>query len=198
MFGTLLKVLMYVMAQAVVPIEEIEEPLVTKVWTPTMEKFARSAEREYDLPTGICRAFALQESGYNPIAERVEANYVEKTGTYAARVRADAYKFAKARNWQPSVLTEIYQRGKSVTLFQIMGVNMRDMGYDEPFLNHVALTDQFKYFGIFVSRLLKKHKGNLGFAASEYNGGGGAVRGGNYRNPEYVKNILRYRQRFAY
>lgn len=186
------------MAVSVVPIESIEEPLTTKEWTATMEKLARSTERDYELPTGICRAFALQESGYNPRAERVEANYVEKTGTYAAKVRADAYKFAKVHNWQPSFLTEVYQRGKSVTLYQIMGINMRDMGYDEPFLNYIPLTDQFKYFAIFVSRLLKKHKNNLGYAASEYNGGGGAVRGGNFRNPEYVASILRYRARFAY
>lgn len=162
-----------------------------------MEKFACHTEKEFGLPKGICRAFALQESGYRPFAERVEANYVEKSGTYAKNIRSAAYKFSKERNWIPSFLTEVYNRGKSVTLFQIMGQNMRDMGYNEPFLNYVSLTDQFHYFGVFVSRLYKKYKGNLGHVASEYNGGSGAVRGGNYRNAPYVSNILKNWRQFC-
>ena len=174
---------------------------IAQTWTPEMEKFARHTEKEFGLPSGTCRAFALQESNYQPFAERVEANYVEKTGTYAAKIRSAAYAFAKAHNWQPSFLTEVYQMGKSVTLFQIMGVNMRDMGYDAPFMNYVALTDQFHYFGIFVSRLHRKHKGNFASVASEYNGGYGAVaykaKHGRYRNQPYVDNILRYQKRFS-
>lgn len=176
-------------------------PAVAQNWTPEMEKFACHTEKEYGLPSGMCRAFALQESNYQPFAERVEANYVEKTGTYAAKIRAIAYKFAKAHNWQPSFLTEVYQMGKSVTMYQIMGVNMRAMGYSAPFMNYVALTDQFEYFGRFVKPLLKKHNGNIASVASEYNGGYGAVaykaKHGRYRNQSYVDKILRYIEKFS-
>lgn len=167
-----------------------------QTWTKEMQMFAEYTEKQYKLPSGICRAFALQESNYNPFAERVEANYVNEGGTYGKKIRADAYAFAKARRFQPSFLTEVYNRGKSVTMFQIMGQNLRAMGYDQPFLNYISLTDQFHYFGEFVSKLFKKHNGNIGHVASEYNGGAGAVRSGNYRNAGYVRNILSYRQKF--
>lgn len=176
-------------------------PTFAQTWTPEMQKFACHTEKTYGLPSGMCRAFALQESNYQPFAERVEANYVEKSGTYAAKIRATAYAFAKAHNWQPSFLTEVYQMGKSVTLFQIMGVNMRAMGYDAPFMNYVSLTDQFEYFGKFVRPLLKKHNGNIASVASEYNGGYGAVayksKHGRYRNQSYVDKILKYIAKFS-
>jgi hypothetical protein len=170
-------------------------------WTPEMEQFASYTEKQYELPKGLCRAFALKESNYQPFAERVEANYVEKTGTYAKNIRAAAYKFARERHWQPSFLTEVYNRGKSITLFQIMGQNMRDMGYSQPYLNYVSLNDQFDYFGKFIQPLVKKHKGNIAAVASEYNGGYGAVKykatHGVYRNQAYVDGLLRNLQRFG-
>jgi hypothetical protein len=168
----------------------------SQTWTPEMQKFADYTEKRYNLPKGTCRVFALKESNYNQYAERVEANYVEKTGTYAANIRRDAYKFSKEHNWQPSVLTEIYQRGKSPGMFQVMGQNLRDMGYNEPYMSRFSLTDQFEYFGIFISRLFKKHNGNFRAVAAEYNGGYGAVlykvKHGRYRNQDYVDKIEKY------
>lgn len=173
---------------------------VRSQWTPEMDSLAKATEKSFSLPSGVCRAFALQESNYNPNAERVEGNYVELRGTYAKNIRRSAYAFSFSRGWQPSVLTEIYQRGKSVTAFQIMGVNIRDMGYAEPYLNHISLPEQFYFFGTFVARLYKKHKGNIASVASEYNGGYGAVayklRNGVYRNQPYVNSILKYIKRF--
>lgn len=170
-------------------------------WTSEMDSLAKVTEKNFKLPSGTCRAFALQESNYNPNAERVEGNYVESNGTYAKNIRRAAYKFSFAHGWQPSVLTEIYQRGKSVTMYQIMGNNVREMGYDEPYINHIPLAEQFFLFGTFVSRLYKKHNGNMASVASEYNGGYGAVayklRNGVYRNQSYVNNILKYINRFG-
>ena len=173
---------------------------VRSQWTPEMDSLAKVTEENFCLPSGICRAFALQESNYNPNAERVEGNYVTSGGTYAKNIRRSAYAFSINHGWQPSVLTEIYQRGKSVTMFQVMGQNIRDLGYNEPYLNHISLPEQFVFFGTFVSKLYKKHKGNMASVASEYNGGYGAVayklRNGVYRNQSYVNSILKYIKRF--
>ncbi len=164
-----------------------------------MDSLAKITETNYNLPHGICRSFALQESNYNQYAIRAEANYIEANGTYARNIRAASYQYAKAHNWQPSFLTEVVQRGESWGLWQIMGSNMRDMGFDCPFFaGCIDLDDQFKYFGIFISKLLKKYNGDISYAAAAYNGGYGAIRNGNFRNASYVNHILANIEKFKY
>lgn len=164
-----------------------------------MDSLAHVTEKQYNLPHGICRSFALQESNYNQYALRAEASYINADGAYARNIRLAAYAFSKAHKYQPSFLTEVVQRGESYGLYQIMGSNMRDMGFDCPFFAPcIGLEDQFKYFAIFIGRLLKKNNGNVSFVASEYNGGYGAIRGGDFRNKGYVSNILRNLERFKY
>ncbi len=168
-------------------------------WSNEMDSLAKITETKYKLPHGICRAFALQESNYNQYATRVESNYISDSTTFARNIRLQAYEFSKRHQWQPSVLTEVVQRGTSYTLFQIMGENLRNMDFQYPFFyEDLALRDQFRYFGTFISTLLIKHQGNVAFAASEYNGGSGAIRGGDFKNPRYVHHILRYLDEFKY
>lgn len=176
-------------------------PLLTsgQEWTAKMDSLAKVTESKYNLPHGICQAFALQESNYNKYAVRAEANYLSDTGRYAMNIKKASYKFSKEHNWQPSVLTEIVQRSQSYTMFQIMGSNLRELGLQVPFFEQdLRLKDQFEYFAKFISRLLKKHNGNISYTASEYNGGYGAIRGGNFRNKKYVDNILRNIEKFKY
>lgn len=173
--------------------------LHAQTWTPRMDELARTIETEYNLPHGICRAFALQESGYNPYAVRAEGNYINAGGRYASNIRKQSVVFAIAHHYQPSILTEVVQRGQSWTMWQIMGQNLRELGFDSPFFGgEMTLDDQFEYFAAFIGNLLKKHKGNVAYAASEYNGGFGAIRKGNFRNAGYVNNILKYLKQFSY
>lgn len=170
-----------------------------QTWTPEFDSLAKVTEARYRLPHGICRAFALQESHYTPNAVRAEGNYITKNTPFARTIRKHAVAFAKAHGYAPSVLTEIVQRGESHTMWQIMGENLRQMGFDAPFIaGNVALVESFDYFGRFASRLLAKHNGNIAYVASEYNGGAGAIRGGNFRNAGYVRNIVKYVQEFSY
>ncbi len=170
-----------------------------QTWTTQMDSLAKVTEKTNNLPHGICRAFALQESNYNQYAVRAEGNYIEKDGSYARGIRASAYKFSKDNNWQPSFLTEVVQRGESWTMWQLMGDNLRDLGFSYPFFQQdLSLPDQFKYFSLFISKLLKKNSGNIAYTASEYNGGSGAIRGGNFRNKSYVQHILKNIDNFKY
>ena len=173
--------------------------LSAQTWTARMDSLAKVTECKYDLPHGICQAFALQESNYNPYAVRAEGNYITAGGIYASNIRKQSIVFAKNHNYAPSILTEVVQRGQSWTMWQIMGQNLRDLGFDSPFFaGAMWLKKQFEYFATFIGKLLKKHNGNLSYAASEYNGGFGAIRKGNFRNAGYVKNILRNLKQFAY
>lgn len=168
-------------------------------WSNEMDSLAKATEKEFSLPHGICRAFALQESNYNQYAIRAEGDYLEADGRYAENIRRDAAKFSRAHGYQPSILTEIVQRSTSWTVFQIMGQNLRDMGFEVPFFaSDLVLPDQFKYFGIFIKGLIMEYGGNVAFAASAYNGGRRAVRNGNYTNKKYVQNILDNLKSFSY
>lgn len=172
---------------------------LAQAWTNEMDSLAHLTETKYSLPHGTCRAFALQESNYNQYAIRTEANYLTDGGLYAKNIRKQAVAFSVTHRYQPSILTEIVQRSQSYTLFQIMGTNLRELGLKVSFFQEdLVLQDQFMYFGVFISRLVKKHKGNMEYVASEYNGGSRAIRGGNYTNKGYVKNIMRNLEKFKY
>lgn len=169
------------------------------VWTAEMDSLAKQTERKYDLPHGICQAFALQESGYNRYALRAEGSYMTKGGTYAANIRMAATRFAVTHKYQPSILTEVVQRSESWGYFQVMGNNLRDLGLAVPYFQmDLTPSDQFEYFGRFISKLLTKHQGRVDYTASEYNGGANAIREGDFRNKPYVKAILRNMKQFTY
>ena len=146
-----------------------------QAWTAEMDSLAKETEAKYKLRPGTCKAFSWQESNHNPYAIRVEANYVEATGAYAKRVRMESRAFSKANNGLPSYLTEVYQMGTSWTQYQIMGVNVRALGYKSPFLYPIPMHTAFDMFGRFFSNLVKKHNGDYAYAIGEYNGGYGAV-----------------------
>ncbi len=170
-----------------------------QIWTTQMDSLAKLTEQRDSLPHGICRAFALQESNYNQYATRAEGNYIEDNGSYAKNIRIQSLNFSREHQYQPSVLTEIVQRGQSWTMWQIMGSNLRDMGFKyRYFQEDLSLPDQFKYFSTFISKLLKKHQYNIAYTASEYNGGQGAIRNGDFRNKSYVDHILKNLEKFKY
>lgn len=166
-------------------------------WTERMDSLARATEMKHDLPHGTCKAFSLQESNHRRDAERVEANYVSASGAYAKRVRSEALAFSRANGGLPSYLTEIYQRGKSVTQFQIMGINVRSLGYNGKYLSGIRLSEAFDLFGRFVANLRKRWPKLEDWIAA-YNAGSPRMRGGRYVNQAYVDNVTRYIQTFSY
>lgn len=188
------------MKRLIVLIKILLFPLIIQAqeWTERMDSLAKVTESIYNLPHGICQAFALQESAYNHYAIRAEANYIDDEGTYAKNIRSQAAAFVKKKG-KPSFFTEVVQRGQSYGLFQVMGQNLRTMGLEEPYLEQgFHLKDQFDYFGKFISQLLKKYNGNVSYVASAYNGGSKAINGGNYTNKGYVSNINRNLNKFTY
>ena len=160
-------------------------------WTPRMDSLARQTESEYHLPHGTCHAFALQESNCDSSATRVETGYFNIGSTYYKRVMQSADRFVQDHAGS-DVITERAYQSISFGLFQIMGFNYRAMGYDNPKLPEIALEDQFKYFGLFASDLVKRYH-TLARVASAYNTGSP-----NKTGRQYVKNVLKYQRRFSY
>lgn len=174
-----------------------------------MDSLAKLTDATFGLRPGTYQAFSWQESNHRPYAIRTEANYVEASGAYAKRVRAESYAFAKANGWLPSYLTEVYQRGTSFGPTQIMGINLRAMGYKGPYLQQITLAEHCEFFGRFFSALVKKHNGDYAYAIGEYNGGYGAVmrkvKGkwqrrpvSQFRNLPYVTRVSHFIQQFSY
>jgi hypothetical protein len=165
-------------------------------WTEKMDSLAKVTEAKYDLPPGTCKAFSLQESNHQRYAERVEANYVMGNRSYARRVRYEALAFSKANGGLPSYLTEVYQRGKSVTQFQIMGINVRALGYKGKYLSEIRLHEAFELFGRFVVGLKRRWPDRSDWIAA-YNAGSPRKKNGRYVNQSYVQCVLRYIKQFA-
>jgi hypothetical protein len=162
-----------------------------------MDSLAKITECKYDLPRGTCQAFSLQESNHSRHAVRVEANYVEASGSYAKRVRTESRAFASANNWQPSFLTEVHQRGTSYGPMQIMGINIRALGYKGKFMSEIRLSEHYEFFGRFVANLRKRWPVQSDWIAA-YNAGSPRKKNGRYVNQSYVDNVQKYIKRFSY
>lgn len=166
-------------------------------WTPRMDSLARYTECKYKLPPGTCKAFSLQESNHQRHAIRTEANYVEANGAYAKKVRSESLAFSRANGGIPSYLTEVYQRGTSFGQFQIMGINLRWLGYKGKYLNEIRVAEMFDMFGRFVANLRKRWAKQSDWVAA-YNAGSPRKRNGRYVNQHYVDRVTRYISQFSY
>lgn len=162
-----------------------------------MDSLAHVTEREFKLPHGTCRAFALQESGYDSSATRVETGYFNAGSRYALAITRESIQFladhqdTEDSDQVSSLAVERAQRSISYGLFQLMGETLRQLGYARVIIAP-SVREQFYYFGVFASGLLK-HYHTLARAASAYNTG----------NPDktdrpYVKHVLAYQKKFNY
>lgn len=158
-----------------------------------MQHMADSCEAIYQLPPGSYWVFSKKESNHKPHAVRVEANYVNANGLYAKIIRKAASNYRLKHNGMPSYLTEITQRGTSVSQFQIMFHNLREMGFDETYAADLTLEQSFEYFGKFLSNLRKRYPDNWDWVAA-YNAGSPrrSKKTGEYINKEYVMDIVKY------
>jgi hypothetical protein len=157
-----------------------------------MDSLAKATESKYGLPHGTCRAFALQESNYNASATRVETGYFNTGSRYYANIVRDASQFAD--KYGCDEITERAYRSISFGCFQVMGENLRSLGYAEITLPKFTkdLPAQFEYFGKFVAPLWNKYH-SLAKVASVYNTGSP-----NKTGRQYVKNVCRYQKKFNY
>lgn len=111
---------------------------------------------------------------------------------YYAGIVRDASEFADT--FGVDEITERAYRSISWTRFQLMGQNLRAIGYTEVAISKIARNDslQFEYFGKFVSGLFKKYH-TLARVASAYNTGSP-----NKTYRPYVKNILRFQKLYSH
>ena len=167
------------------------------VWDSLKDSLAQATELKYGLPHGICRAEALQESAYNPWAFRVETSFVNDGGRYSRNVEREAEAFVYDTSNHFADVTDNFvnveriERGESFGLFQIMGENLRILGYKNRFINP-TLVEQFDFFGKFYQKLWLTYH-SIAICASVYNSG--SVRN---KNGQYAHNIIRYQRQFRY
>lgn len=169
---------------------------MSATWTEQMQRLATQTESKYNLPAGSCYAFAKQESGFNPYATRFETHYGLGGGRYARMVRSHATEWSRIWHGTPSMWTETVDCGKSWGIFQIMGINLRNLGYDGQYMNEIlsddGLAEQFEYFGRFVRDLRKRFPRLTDWIAAYNAGSPRRTRSGAYINQGYVNNILKY------
>ncbi len=166
--------------------------LASAQWGHREDSLARATETRFALPHGVCHAFSRQESSDRASAVRVETGYFNVGSRYYLGIVRDASDFAD--KYGVDEITERAYRSISFTRFQLMGQNLRAMGYNEPIMPLIARNDsaQFEYFGKFLSGLFKRYK-TLARVASAYNTGNP-----NKTYRPYVKHILAYRKLYAY
>jgi hypothetical protein len=165
-------------------------PLQAKQWTAAMDSLATQTENTYSLPHGICRSFALQESGYDSTATRIESTYFNQGSKTDIMITNYAAHFLNSHPEFDNTLTlEKAQLSISFGLFQILGINYRALGYDKENINP-TLKEQFDYFGKFVQKEWQKIK-NVGKLASWFNSG--TVKNNNSR---YARNVVTYWELF--
>lgn len=125
-----------------------------------------AAETTHNLPAGILRAMAVQESGLNPWAGRFERAFQEHY--INSRMRSDLPGL-----WPRGVSeeTERVWRSTSWGLLQVMGQVARELGFVGPFLSQLTDPETGIEFGARqLAAKLKKYP-VLADALSAYNSG---------------------------
>ena len=139
-------------------------------WTPYMDSLATTTENQFSLPHGICRSFALQESNYDSNATRIESAYFNENSKTDIMVSNYAAHFLNSHpDYDNTITIEKAQLSISFGMFQIMGINYRQLGYNNENINP-TLEEQFYYFGKFVAPIWKKLH-NISSLAAWYNTG---------------------------
>jgi len=161
-------------------------------WTPQMDNLAHQTEQQFNLPHGLCKAEALQESNWDPTATREEGGYFNQGSRYSTTIATQSAAFLNAHpEYDNTLAIERAQRSISFGCFQVMGENFREMGYDKENINP-TLEEQFYYFGKFVTPIWKKYHSVAQIAAA-YNTGNP-----NKTGRSYDKNVVKYQQQFSY
>lgn len=164
--------------------------LHAQTWTPQMESLAKSTEAQYNLPRGICKAFARVESSYDSTATREENHYFNDGGSYSVAVKKASVIFLSEHpSYGNSLTIERAQRTISVGLFQFMGQLLRDLGYSAEDIDP-TVEEQFHYFGIFTAKNRARWSKTTDWIAA-YNAGSPRIKNGHYVNQGYVNKILK-------
>lgn len=161
-------------------------------WNNEYKTYAKQIEDSLGLPHGTCQAFALQESGYDSTATRVETGYFNVGSRYYNNIKKFAQEFITQHpDYDITVNLEREQESVSVGLFQLMGSNFRALGYDSEIINP-SVEQQFYYFAKFIGPTWKKYH-NLQKIASWWNTG--SV---NRSGRRYDLDIVKYQRKFSY
>jgi len=164
-----------------------------KKWISKMDSLAHITETKWGLLHGTCRAFSLQESGYDTNAVRIETGYFNVGSKYAntISIQSQLWIDTNSNRWKIPISIERSQRSESFGLFQIMGENYRVLGYNANYIQP-TMEEQFEYFGKFVGPEWKKLN-NLAKLASFFNTGNP-----NRTGRSYDKNVVKYQKKFSY
>jgi len=138
------------------------------------------------LPIHLCRAFAMTESSMNPNATREENTYFNMGDRYTQVVYNESVLFLKNHPAYRETLTiERAQRTISYGYFQIMGENLRRMGYSKQGIQP-TINEQFFYFIKFITPIWRRYH-DVVILANWYNSGHLSS-----KPTEYSKKILGY------
>ena len=127
----------------------------------------------------LLAAIVQVESAENPKAMRYEEKYP---------YLVDPPKYAKLLNI--SEATETALQRFSFGLCQIMGANLREMGFKKELTNALEPEINLCYGAMTLERLMTRYKGDMPTAVSAYNAGTPHVENGVFRNQTYVTNVL--------
>lgn len=124
----------------------------------------------------------MAESNWDQYATRYEPKfqkrYIDSNDKYF--MYSDNYKKDLATSWG---------------LYQIMGVNLRKLGFDGDFRNDYLPDTKLQefYYDKYTRRFLKKYQNNVGDFIASYNAGKPRFRAnGEYKNQTYVNRVLRF------
>src|ERR1051325_829862 len=110
----------------------LASPCAAQTWTARMDSLARQLEREHTYPHGTSHAFAAQESWppYDTASVRDESAYFNKGSRMEDSVQAQSARFVREHPEHGlTVVVERAQESISYGIFQIMGYNLRKMGF---------------------------------------------------------------------
>lgn len=142
------------------------------------------AARRHGLPFELVAAIIAVESSDNPWASRFEPAFFRRYIQNNPDIRAIS---------PCSLDTEKMLRATSFGPMQVMGQVARERGFKGPYLTQLCEPRIGIEYGCIHLAAFARKFGPLGWAAvcAAYNGGAGAVRGGDFTNPEYPAKVLR-------
>lgn len=188
-------------------------------WYGELDSMARAGEKKYGFPSGIARAFNLQENsgrtGENADS-RVEDGFYNVGGRYNKMIHESTKKFFKENVGLANHIPydfERFQQSSSWGPWQLMGFNLRALGCKKKYLSELSDEEHLYYFFEYLKLEVKRNKGLFWHAVSAYNGGLWAAWNykivkdrrvvttpkafGSFRNQRYVNNIKKYQQKFS-
>lgn len=146
-----------------------------------IKKIIQKVSDFYEIDFNLISAMVDVESYYNPLAVRYEAHY---------NYLSSPHKHCKAN--KITVDTEITLQRMSFGLMQVMGANIREMGFLGNLVEIPSRPEEgLKYGIIHLKKQLDRYDQSIDDAVSAYNQGNNRkAENGEYENQAYVDKVI--------